>query len=294
MEILAPAKINLALDITGRRPDGYHTLQMVMQSISLYDRISVHETKTGKIEVICDDSNIPCGEENTVRRAAEAFFEQSGIPLKRGVMFKISKQIPEQAGLGGGSADAAAALKLLNMIYHTGLTPIQLQKIGLSVGADVPFCIRGGTMLAEGIGENLVPIKSLPLCHIVVCKPAAGISTKEAYAAFDSAGYALTDYTSKLLDALNTGSLSEIGESLGNVFESANIPQEVLEIEKAMNFNGSLGACMTGSGSAVFGLFNDFQKAKSCKEVLMKKYAKTFLCEPVLGDGQKSAEESQR
>lgn len=288
MEIFAPAKINLSLDITGRRADGYHSLRMVMQSISLFDKVSLTETKDKKIEILCNDLDIPCEAENTVSCAAEAFLKQTGIPLKSGLLFQIDKKIPQQAGLGGGSTDAAAALKLLDYFFQTHLTSEQLRKIGLSIGADVPFCIINGTALAEGVGEKLRPIQPMPFCYIVVCKPPVGINTKEAYKAFDDAGCALTDYTEQMLNAFCTGNLKIIGRSLGNVFESAGVPQDVNEIESDMLNAGSLGACMTGSGSAVFGLFDDLSKATQCRDALLQKYNKTFLCHPVSSEDKEA------
>jgi 4-diphosphocytidyl-2-C-methyl-D-erythritol kinase len=284
MEILAPAKINLTLDITGRRTDGYHILQMVMQSISLYDKISIAETQAEKIEVLCDDPNVPRGEENTVLRAAAAFFARFDSSRRPGVAFHIHKQIPQQAGLGGGSTDAAAALKLLNAYYHAGVSVEQLREIGLSAGADVPFCIAGGTVLAEGIGERLKPVPDLPDCCIVICAPPAGICTKAAYAAFDAAECTSTGYTARMLSALDAHSLREIGKSLGNAFEQTDIPGDVREIKGHMTASGALGACMTGSGSAVFGIFGDPRRAALCRETLLKKYPKTFLCQPVSAD----------
>lgn len=288
MDILAPAKINLSLDITGRRPDGYHTLQMVMQSVSLYDKISVASTTTGTVEVCCNDDKIPCDDGNTVLCATKAFFAKTGIPRNNGLRFQINKQIPQQAGLGGGSADAAAALKLLDSVYHTHLTLDQLCDIGLSVGADVPFCLTGGTALVQGIGEKLQQITPMPPCEIVICRPPVGISTKEAYAAFDVKGCSLTHYSRQMLDALSTGNLSKIGNSLGNVFEVIDVPQDVLDVEKVMLSFGSLGACMTGSGSAVFGLFDNFSKASSCRDYLLRRYSSAFLCRP-LSLGNKKA-----
>lgn len=278
---IAPAKINLSLDILSRRPDGYHELRMVMQSISLCDTISLEETETGVIEVTAENLGVTCGNDNTVFRAVEAFFLRTGFRPKNGLRFRIKKNIPLQAGLGGGSADAACTLKLLNCYAGYGLSAGELRKLGLSVGADVPFCIEGGTALAEGIGETLKEAVSLPPCHIVVCRPEIGCSTKEAYDRFDRSGSSCTDYTSGLLWAIKHKKLPEIGKALGNAFEKNCGLPSVKAIKAQMLACGAAGAVMTGSGSAVFGLFSDLPSAKTCRDELSKKYPFAFLCRPL-------------
>lgn len=283
MELLAPAKINLSLDILGRRPeDGYHNLRMVMQSISLYDSVSLEPAPKAGMEVCCSEDSVPCNEKNTVVRVANAFFRETGIQ-HQGLLFRIEKEIPQQAGLGGGSADAAAALKLLNEKYCTGLSLQDLQQIGLHAGADIPFCLQGGTALVEGIGEKVQPLPGMPPCQIVVCRPSAGISTKEAYEAFDRAGILASQYSEKVLDGLNHGSLKQVAANLGNAFEQVSLPQEIHTIEHIMLQFGAAGACMTGSGSAVFGLFRELESAKACRTSLGGKYPFAFLCRPVFG-----------
>ncbi len=283
MELLAPAKINLSLDILGRRPDGYHDLRMVMQSISLYDRVSLESAEKAGIGVCCSEDSVPCNKTNTVVRAANAFVCATGIQPK-GLLFRIEKIIPQQAGLGGGSADAAAALKLLNGKYRTGLSLQDLQQIGLQAGADIPFCLQGGTALIEGIGEKVKPLPEMPHCKIVVCRPSVGISTKEAYEAFDHSGIHVSQYSAKIMDGLNNGSLKQVAANLGNVFElTQQVPQEIHKIEQIMLTSGASGACMTGSGSAVFGLFRELESAKACRASLGGKYPFVFLCRPVFG-----------
>lgn len=275
----AHAKINLTLDVTGRRDDGYHTLRSVFQSVTLCDRVSLSVTGEGNTLVSCDRPEVPCGESNTVRRAAEAFFARTGIP-DVGVAFSIEKRIPWQAGLGGGSADAAAAFRLLNDCFGTGLSAAELCEIGLSVGADVPFCLLGGTMLAQGVGEKLTPLPPLPPCGIVVCKPSAGTGTREAYEALDRSGAAPTDFTGPMLSALQSGGFARVAASVGNAFErTAGVP-EVAEIVRRLRSAGAAGACMTGTGSAVFGLFADTQTARACAEALSNVYPDVFLCHP--------------
>lgn len=281
MESLAPAKINLSLDIIGRRPDGYHTLNMVMQSVSLFDVVSLERTQTDTVELFCSAKDVPAGAENTVLRAAEAFFEATRTLRGSGLLFRVEKHIPRQAGLGGGSADAAAALRLLNRMYRTGLTGEEMRKIGLLAGADVPFCVEGGTALVEGIGEIVKPIAPMAMCSIVICRPCIGIGTRDAYEAFDRKSTATAGHTAPVLCALNRGELKKLGHVLGNAFEDAGVPEEISELKAEMSRCGAVGGCMTGSGSAVFGLFERRNEAEACRKYLLRRYSEVFLCHPV-------------
>ncbi len=281
MKADAPAKINLALDITGCREDGYHLLNMVMQSVSLCDEISAAKAEAGVLEAVCDDASVPCGADNTVMRAARAFFEKTCVSPGFGIRFYIKKRIPQQAGLGGGSTDAAAALRLLNKLFNTRLSAGQLQSIGLMAGADVPFCVEGGTSFVSGIGENVVQISSMPPCHIVLCRPDVGISTSKAYLDYDRQHCKQTCCSRQVRNALRLGNLTEIGKSLGNAFELAGVPDEIHKIEEKMLEYGATGSCMTGSGSAVFGIFTDYAEAAACKSGLALEYKMTFLCRPL-------------
>lgn len=284
MKLSAPAKINLALDIVGRRTDGYHELDMVMQSISLADTVSLERTETDCVQVLCDAADVPCGPENTIARAADAFFRMTAIRRNSGLLFRIDKRIPSRAGLGGGSADAAASLRLLNAMYCAGLSAAELAEIGLTVGADVPFCLAGGTARVRGIGERVEPAAALAECAIAVCRPDAGFGTREAYAAYDRAqGSSTKRHTASVLHALENGSLAELGASLGNAFEDAGVPPVIAELEAAMMRQGAAGSCMTGSGSAVFGLFKNESGAKRCCGALRQQQALVFLCHPVSG-----------
>ena len=275
----AYAKINLTLDITGRREDGYHTLRSVLQSISLCDRVFLFSAESGTVTVECDAADVPCGAENTVLRAAGAFFRRSGVC--GGARFKIQKRIPRRAGLGGGSTDAAAALRLLNRFFGARLSARELRKIGLEAGADVPFCVEGGAALAEGVGELLRPLPGLPPCALVICKPEAGVPTAEAYAAFDRSGRPGDVFTGAMLQALRAGALSAVASRLGNAFESVCGLPEVRGVRDRLLACGALGACMTGSGSAVFGLFDSECRASRCANALRAEYPVCFLCRPV-------------
>ncbi len=284
MKILAPAKINLSLDIVGRRPDGYHDLDMVMQSVSLYDAVSVEKVPTGSVKLTCSEKDVPCGDGNTVLRAAKVFFETTGVQRETGLLFRIEKHIPRQAGLGGGSADAAAALRLLDQMYRTALDEDRLEEIGLSVGADVPFCVAGGTARVQGIGEIVRQVSPMAMCDIVVCRPDIGIATREAYATFDSKQDTAAEmHTGPVLCALEKKNLRVLGSALGNAFEDAGAFPEISEIKTEMMRCGAAGACMTGSGSAVFGLFENTEQAESCRKNLLKRYSAVFLCRPVPG-----------
>jgi 4-diphosphocytidyl-2-C-methyl-D-erythritol kinase len=276
--INAYAKINLTLDIAGKREDGYHLLRMVMQSVSLCDRVLLTRDKPG-IHVACAREDVPCGRENTAYKAAEFFFESAG--LEPDITIQIEKKIPSQAGLGGGSSDAAAVLLALNRMYGTGFSKEFLCDIGVRVGADVPFCILGGTALAEGIGEKLTPLPALKPCHVVICKPPVGVNTKQAFVLADASKDSLTSYTDAMLDAIRYSDLLAAASRLGNGFEQVMKLDEVTRIKEAMNSMGALGSCMSGSGSAVFAVFENMQKASACRDSLANLYPDVYLCEPV-------------
>ena len=275
--INAYAKINLTLDITGKREDGYHLMRMVMQSVSLCDRLTLTQGEPG-IHIRCGRVGVPCNESNTAYKAAAAFFAFSGTEPR--ITIEIQKNIPSRAGLGGGSADAAAVLHALNGMYGTGYSLETLCEIGVKAGADVPFCILGGTALAEGIGERLTVLPPLPHCYVVICKPPVGINTKKAFALVDSSKVTDT-FSDAMLRAVHAGDIRAVAESLGNDFEQVLHLEDVTRIKQLMKSMGALGACMTGSGSAVYGIFDDAAAAAACKASLKKEYYKVFLCEPV-------------
>lgn len=271
------AKINLSLDILSRREDGYHDLRMVMQTVSLWDTLFLRRAEG--IQLSCGESPLPCDSRNTVWRAAEAFLQETGFP---GLSIRLEKRIPSQAGLGGGSADAAAVLRGANALYGAGLSPERLCSLGKQVGADVPFCIRGGTALAEGIGDRLTPLPGIPRCRIVIGKPETGVSTAEAYKKADEPGRREKRYTERLLRAMKSGMLPELARALGNDFQDFLCIPESECIRKAMLDQGALGALMTGSGSAVYGLFSpDSGQAEECVRQLELCGIPVFLCDPV-------------
>ena len=276
----APAKINLTLDIVGVREDGYHLLESIFQAVSVYDTITV-KTKWGKrITLAADGCDCP-EEKNTAYKAAEAFFRYTG--LKKGIKITIKKHIPQQAGMGGGSADAAGVLWALNLLFGTRLTIAQLCDIGLSVGADVPFCVLGGTAFVTGIGEGLHPLPPLPDCYIVVAQPAEGISTKEAYAAVDNAVITHRPDNAAAIAALKAGDLSAVCRQAVNVFEVATELAGVKDIRRRMEVYSPLCTQMTGSGSCVFAIFDNRDSAVECQLDLQEEYPSAFVCRPCNG-----------
>ena len=281
--VLARAKLNLTLDVLGKRPDGYHDLKMVMQSVALADTLTV-ETGTGEgLEVRTDLSFLPNNEKNLAAAAALAFQTVTGRDLG-GVAIAIEKRIPVCAGMGGGSSDAAAVLRALERMLGTGQDLAALAGIGERVGSDVPYCVLGGTALAEGRGEVLTPLSALPHCHVVICKPAFSISTPELFRAVDGVRLRCRPDTDGVLAALEAGDLGGVARRMYNVFEDV-LPSrqrtEVAAIRSALVQHGALGANMSGTGPTVFGLFDDADRARSAWEELRQTYRDVFLTETV-------------
>ena len=279
--VLAPAKLNLFLDIIGQRSDGYHLVHMVMQTVSLYDEVTVAITEnSGEICVECSDSGIPCDETNTAFRAARLFLEQTE-QTDCGVNVFIKKRIPSQAGMAGGSTDAAAVLLALNELLHKELSLEVLAKMGAKIGADVPFCLYGGTMTADGIGTVLCPLPDMPECFFVIVKPSVKISTAEAYRLSDAVGYDHPVSSDKVIDGICNGVLEDVAKGLYNKFEAIVSVPELNEIKRLLCEMGALGACMTGSGSAVFGIFEDEKEAEACAEQCRLRLDEVFTAKPV-------------
>lgn len=277
--VLAPAKINLTLDVTGRRDDGYHLIHTVMQSIDLCDRITVKETGTGDITLDVSDERVPSDERNTAYRAAQAFFAETALP-NPGIAIRVQKRIPMEAGLAGGSADAAGVLVALNILTDARLETDELCRIGGKIGADVPFCVLGGAANATGTGTILSPLPSMPDCWLTVAKPDVGVSTAEAYRRIDAAEIERRPLNSAMIDALCGGELAEVGRLLCNVFQEAVDLPEVAAIAHEMREQQTLGCAMTGSGSAVFGIFEEKAAAKRCADLLKRDGYTVFVCRP--------------
>lgn len=272
----ACAKLNLFLDITGKRDDGYHLIRSVMQSVDIFDRVKI--AKTAEITVKCSESSLD-GEGNLAYKATKLFFEQTGT--SGGAEIYIEKRIPMQAGMAGGSADAAAVLRGLNALYETNLSDEELCAMGARLGADVPFSLCGGTALCEGIGERLAPLPELPDCVFVIVKPEIGMSTAESYRIYDE--HAATGFEhgdiSAMSTALEAQDAQKVGKALYNALE-CTVPDSVLKIKSALLGAGADGALMTGSGTAVFGIFESIEKAAEAKSALSAEYGNIFISRP--------------
>lgn len=274
----APAKINLFLDIIGKLDNGYHSLFMVMQSVSLEDIVTVEETTQTGIFLTCSDERLPTNEKNIAYKAAKKFFDS--IKKEPNVKIHIEKKIPFEAGLAGGSADAAAVIVALNEICKAGLSKRELCEIGLSVGSDVPFCIVGGTQLSQNTGGVLSELKPLKECFIVLAKPEKGVSTAEAYAAADST-YLYRPDSMRMLDACEKGDFDGMCNYAGNVFEQVIEVAERVEIKEKMRTCGARLYQMSGSGPTVFGLFDDEESAGKCAEMLKEICPDVYVTKPV-------------
>lgn len=280
IKLKAPAKINLSLDVLGKRPDGYHELATVMQTVSLYDEITLSQNDSGSVTISCDYEGVPCDDSNICAKAAYKFFDYSRLPVS-GVHIDIKKTIPTQAGLAGGSSDGAAVIMGLNRLFNTRLSPREMLDIGERVGADVPFCIEGGTRLCTGVGATMKRLPPLRGVHFVICKPpAVSVSTAEAYQKVDSLA-PHPCYTDEMVKALFSRDLFMISSTIFNDFELALQIPEVAEIKKKMLALKAKGAGMSGSGSAVFAVFSSERRAQKCAEALKQDYPQTFLCKPV-------------
>ena len=276
------AKLNLTLDILGKRPDGYHEMRMVMQSIDLRDTVTLREETAPGIRVASSCRFLPCDETNIAAKAILRFFEATGLPCP-GFSVRLDKEIPVCAGMAGGSSDGAAVLRLLRREYCPALPQEALESIAALVGSDVPYCVRGGTALAEGRGERLTDLPPLPNCFLVVCKPPFPISTPELFAQVRTRRLRCHPDTAGMLAALAAGDLAGVAHRLYNVFEDV-LPRkytQVFEIKRALLDCGAMAASMTGSGPTVFGLFGNKAAAESAREALLPAFPQTFLCRPV-------------
>ncbi len=264
MTLRCHAKINLSLDVTGKREDGYHTLESIFQSVTVYDILTVSVQDGSGIVLRCSVPGLPCDERNLAYRAAQAMLEASGKKCR--ITMHLQKHIPSGAGMGGGSADAAGVLFALNKLMDCGFSNEKLREIGIKLGADVPFLLLGGTALAQGIGEILTPLRSLPKLPVVLLKGRQGISTPKAYAAIDALEAPFHPDTAQMLRAVETQDIDLLAKHCGNTFEDAAALADVERAKAALLEDGAKCAVMTGSGSAVFGIFPDKQSADACAE----------------------------
>ncbi|OGO79203.1 MAG: 4-(cytidine 5'-diphospho)-2-C-methyl-D-erythritol kinase [Clostridiales bacterium GWB2_37_7] len=260
--VKAPAKINFALDVLGKRPDGYHDVAMIMQTIALYDTINVNIGGNG-IKLTSDSSAIPTDETNIAYRAAHYLSKKYNINV--GVHIHIEKRIPVAAGLAGGSTDAAAVFKLLNKAWDLGLSKEELRSAGEKLGADVPFCIQGGTCLAEGLGEKLTIIDTIPNCYIVLAKPSVQVSTKEVYQSLKLDEIIERPDIPAMLQGIKEQNLKEICSKMGNVLETVTTKLHPIipELKQKLMEFGAMGSLMSGSGPTVFGIFENMSSAQA-------------------------------
>ena len=276
------AKVNLTLDVLGKREDGYHDLQSVMQTISVRDDVEI-DVGTGKPWTLsCSREDLPQDENNLAWKAAKVFCDSLKIDPD-GIAIRITKRIPSGAGLGGGSADAAAVLRALNRHFGAPLSILALAELGAKVGSDVPFCVLCGTAMVEGRGERLRKLPELPDCVFVVCKPEFSVSTPELYRKIDTVAIPRRPDNMAMESALLAGDLGKIAELLENVFDPV-VTSEHLElnyIKSICNSYGALGMQMTGSGSAVFAIMPNFEYAAVVCSMLKENYPNIFIAKPV-------------
>ena len=283
MELKATAKINLGLDVLRKREDGYHDLRMIMQMTGMFDRISMFP-RAGRpgISFRTNLPYIPANENNLAYRAAKILMDE--FEVSDGLSINLQKFIPVAAGLAGGSTDAAAVLIGTNKLFHLGLSLEELMVRGKKLGADVPYCLLGGTALAEGIGEVLTPLPDMPSCSILLAKPPVSVSTKEVYGALRADEIDIHPDIDGMVEALKAGDLRGVCDRCANVLEDVTAPSRPIigEMERDMKKMGALCSIMSGSGPTVFGIFDDESAARKCRNHMRDKYSgsRIFLTRP--------------
>ena len=276
MLVKAHAKINISLDVVGKRKDGYHLLEMIMQNIELYDLLVLEKCRSG-INIQCNKSYIPLDERNLAYKAAKLFIDTYDI--NGGINIQITKNIPVAAGLAGGSTDAAAVLVAMNKIYGINAEDNELSEVGLKIGADVPYCIKGGTALCEGIGERITELKSFSGHVLLLVKPNFGVSTKEVYKGLDTDKIYKHPNTKELINAIERNDIKYISDNMKNVLENVTLKKHVIlkEIKEKMLRYGALGSMMSGSGPTIFGFFDDMLKAQRCYDSFKEKFNEVYI-----------------
>lgn len=274
------AKINLTLDVLGKRADGYHDVEMIMQTVSLFDLVLVDKTHSNII-ISTNLKYLPINEKNIAYKAARLFFEKTGV--KGGAKIMIHKNIPVAAGLAGGSGNGAVVLHAMNMLFNTQLSEQELCDMGAELGADIPYCILGGTKLAKGIGEELTDLPPVPKTTVLIVKPPINVSTPSIYEQIDSVPIEIRPDSEKMIKALKNGNIYEISDNLCNVMETVTekMYPVIGGIKKKMLLNGALGAVMSGSGPSVFGFFDNYEKAKASHDSFAHQYKDVFLVKTV-------------
>ena len=264
----AYAKINIGLDVLRRRADGYHEVKMIMQTVDIYDELVLERRKQPGIELRMDNSELPSGGDNLICRAADLLFREKEIT--GGVNISLTKRIPIAAGMAGGSADAAAALRGLNELFDMGYSLKELQALGVGLGADIPYCLAGGTMLSEGIGEILTPLPAPPAAHLVIAKPDINVSTAFVYGNLHADRLAWHPDIDGMIVALQKGDLDGITGRLGNVLETVTVKAHpvIEQIKELLRKQGAENALMSGSGPTVFGIFKEKETAARAAEAV--------------------------
>ena len=276
MLLKAYAKINLSLDVIGKREDGYHLLRMIMQNIDLYDVIELEEIDCG-IKLECDKSYVPTDERNIAYKAAALFIKKYDLDL--GIKISIIKNIPVSAGLAGGSTDAAAVLLGMRDMFRPEISDKELMEQGVSIGADIPYCIVGGTALCEGIGEKITRLNSFKDNILIVVKPPFGVSTKDVYQKLDIKKIKIHPSTETLINAIKEKNLKFISKNMKNVLENVTLRKHpvIRQIKKEMIDMGAIGSIMSGSGPTVFAFFEDMLQAQRCYDYMKLKYKDTYI-----------------
>ena len=277
--VLAPAKLNLSLDVVGTMPNGYHDLDMVMQTIDLYEKIILKTSRDLRLSL--PGSFVPANDKNTAVKAALAFFDYTG--LLAGVDINVYKRVPVRAGMAGGSADAAGVLVGLNELYGAKLSMSELCAIGAGIGADVPFALLGGTCRVRGVGDLMKALPPCPDCRFVVVMPSVGVSTPEAFARYDTMGSPVHPDCEAQEQAIRKNDLPAVCAAAGNALEHCSGAVETPAICEILRANGAITAQMTGSGAAVFGIFADDAQARAAAAVLRKGYKQVYVCRPTTG-----------
>lgn len=276
MEIKAYAKINIALDVVGKRDDGYHLLRMIMQTVDLYDIIEIEKISSG-IKLKCNKHYVPTDERNLAYKAAKLFMETYSITS--GVDINLIKNIPVSAGLAGGSTNAAGVLKLMNKLFDVNADDEVLRTLGLRLGADVPYCISGGTALCEGIGEKITQLKPFKDKIVVLIKPPFGVSTKEVYKNFDLSKVIFHPRIEELIQGMENDDVYFVANNMKNLLENVTLKKHkiISNIKEEVKLNSAIGTMMSGSGPTVFAFFEDMLKAQNCYENMKKKYKDVFI-----------------
>ena len=275
IELKSLAKINLGLDVLGRRENGYHDVRMVMQSIYLHDEVKIEKKRREGIEIVSNLRFLPIGEGNIAYKAAHMLIEE--FSLEGGVRITLTKHIPVAAGLAGGSSNAAAVLFGMNRLFRLGLSKEELMERGVTLGADVPYCVMRGTVLAEGIGEILTPLPACPKCHVLIAKPPISVSTKLVYEKLDSHEIENHPDIDGIIDGLYDQDITKVASRMGNVLEKVTIEEYpvIEQIKNVMKEHGALNAMMSGSGPTVFGIYDSKEKArKAAAKIREKQLAK--------------------